>query len=45
MQCLADKETRVTNGYATSVVTHVRETRLTNIFSNILIGNTVLTLV
>ena len=43
VQCLADKETRVTNGYATSVVTHVRETRLTNIFSNILIGNTVLT--
>merc|ERR1712150_364887 len=39
-QCLADKETRVTNGYATSVVTHVRETRLTNIFSNILIGIT-----
>merc|ERR1719331_2631992 len=40
VQCLADKETRVTNGYATSVVTHVRETRLTNIFSNILIGIT-----
>ena len=38
VQCLADKETRVTNGYATTVVTHVRETRLTNIFSNILIG-------
>ena len=43
VQCLADKETRVTSGYATSVVTHVRETRLTNIFSNILIGNTFLT--
>jgi len=40
VQCLADKETRVTNGYATTVVTHVRETRLTNIFSNILIGIT-----
>ena len=40
VQCLADKETRVSNGYATSVVTHVRETRLTNIFSNILIGIT-----
>ena len=35
---LADKETRVTNGYASDVVTHVRETRLTNLFSNILIG-------
>jgi len=38
VQCLADKETRVTNGYARDVVTYVRETRLTNIFSNILIG-------
>ena len=38
VQCLADKETRVTNGYAQDVVTHVRETRLTNLFSNILIG-------
>ena len=38
VQCLADKETRVTNGYARDVVTHVRETRLTNLFSNILIG-------
>jgi len=38
VQCLADKETRVTNGYAHDVVTYVRETRLTNIFSNILIG-------
>lgn len=42
VQCLADKETRVTNGYAVSVVTYVRETRLTNIFSNILIGLTML---
>jgi len=40
VQCLADKETRVTNGYAQDVVTHVRETRLTNLFSNILIGVT-----
>ena len=38
VQCLADKETRVTNGYAQDVVTHVRETRLTTLFSNILIG-------
>ena len=38
VQCLADKETRVSNGYACDVVTHVRETRLTNLFSNILIG-------
>jgi len=42
VQCLADKETRVTNGYARDVVTYVRETRLTNIFSNILIGITML---
>jgi len=42
VQCLADKETRVTNGYASQVVTHVRETRLTNIFSNILIGITMI---
>merc|ERR1712029_1192928 len=38
MGCLADKEIRVSNGYACDVVTHVRETRLTNLFSNILIG-------
>jgi len=38
VQCLADKETRVENGYARTIVTYVRETRLTNIFSNILIG-------
>ena len=31
-------ETRVEGGYARDVVTHVRETRLTNIFSNIFIG-------
>jgi len=42
VQCLADKETRVTNGYARDVVTYVRETRLTNIFSNVLIGITML---
>ena len=40
VQCLADKETRVSGGYATSVVTHVRETRLTTLLSNILIGIT-----
>jgi len=38
VQCLADKETRVEGGYARDVVTYVRETRLTNIASNILIG-------
>ena len=41
VQCLADKETRVKDGYAMDVVTHVRETRLTNLFSNILIGKDV----
>ena len=39
VRCLADVETRVEGGYARDVVTHVRETRLTNIFSNVLIGN------
>jgi len=38
VRCLADVETRVEGGYARDVVTHVRETRLTNIFSNIAIG-------
>ena len=38
VRCLADVETRVEAGYARDVVTHVRETRLTNIFSNIAIG-------
>jgi len=38
VRCLADVETRVEGGYARDVVTHVRETRLTNIFSNIFIG-------
>jgi len=38
VRCLADTESRVEGGYARVVVTHVRETRLTNIFSNIIIG-------
>merc|ERR1719186_2210603 len=38
VRCLADVETRVEGGYAKDVVTHVRETRLTNIFSNVAIG-------
>jgi len=38
VRCLADVETRVEGGYARDVVTHVRETRLTNIFSNVAIG-------
>ena len=42
VQCLADEETRVTNGYARDALTYMRETRLTNIFSNILIGITML---
>merc|ERR1719334_1152604 len=44
VQCLADKETRVENGYARDVVTYVRETRLTNILSNLLIGLSMLIL-
>lgn len=38
VRCLADVETRVEGGYARDVVTHVRETRLTNLFSNVAIG-------
>ncbi len=38
VKCLADTEERVENGYVRSIVVRVRETRLTNIFSNILIG-------
>ncbi|XP_023337083.1 sodium bicarbonate transporter-like protein 11 [Eurytemora carolleeae] len=38
VRCLADVETRVEGGYARDVVTYVRETRLTNILSNIAIG-------
>ena len=37
-QCLADTEERVEAGHVRSVVVRVRETRLTNLFSNILIG-------
>ncbi len=42
VKCLADTEERVENGYVHSIVVRVRETRLTNIFSNILIGLTML---
>ena len=38
VKCLADTEERVENGYVRSIVVRVRETRLTNLFSNILIG-------
>jgi len=38
VKCLADTEERVENGYVRSMVVRVRETRLTNIFSNVLIG-------
>ena len=38
LQCLADTEERVEAGHVRSVVVRVRETRLTNLFSNILIG-------
>ncbi len=42
VKCLADTEERVENGYVHSIVVRVRETRLTNIFSNTLIGLTML---
>lgn len=38
VKCLADTEERVEAGHVRSVVVRVRETRLTNLFSNILIG-------
>ena len=38
VRCLADVETRVENGYARDVITYVRETRLTGILCNIMIG-------
>ena len=38
VKCLADTEERVENGYVRSIVVRVRETRLTNIFSNVFIG-------
>eukprot|EP00095_Tigriopus_kingsejongensis_P000918 maker-scaffold186_size273091-snap-gene-1.39 protein:Tk00918 transcript:maker-scaffold186_size273091-snap-gene-1.39-mRNA-1 annotation:"hypothetical protein DAPPUDRAFT_40435" len=38
VKCLADTEERVENGYVRDIVVWVRETRLTNLFSNILIG-------
>ena len=42
VRCLADVETRIEGGYVRDIVTHVRETRLTNILSNILIGLSIL---
>ena len=42
VRCLADVETRIEGGYARDIVTHVRETRLTNILSNVLIGLSIL---
>merc|ERR1719436_121840 len=38
VKCLADTEEHVEAGHAKSIVVYVRETRLTNLFSNILIG-------
>ena len=38
VKCLADTEERVESGHVKSIVVYVRETRLTNLFSNILIG-------
>lgn len=38
VKCLADTEERVENGCVKDIVVRVRETRLTNLFSNILIG-------
>jgi len=38
VKCLADTEEHVESGHVKSIVVYVRETRLTNLFSNILIG-------
>ncbi len=38
VKCLADTEEHVESGYVRNIVVYVRETRLTNLFSNILIG-------
>jgi sodium borate transporter 11 len=38
VKCLADTEEHVESGYVKNIVVYVRETRLTNLFSNILIG-------
>ena len=45
VKCLADTEERVESGHVKSIVVYVRETRLTNLFSNILIGVSMLFLV
>ena len=42
VRCLADVETRIEGGYARDIVTHVRETRLTNVLSNVFIGISIL---
>ena len=42
VKCLADTEERVENGYVRDIIVRVRETRLTNLFSNILIGISIL---
>eukprot|EP00096_Caligus_rogercresseyi_P005654 TRINITY_DN2161_c0_g1_i1.p1 TRINITY_DN2161_c0_g1~~TRINITY_DN2161_c0_g1_i1.p1 ORF type:complete len:802 (+),score=176.49 TRINITY_DN2161_c0_g1_i1:104-2509(+) len=38
VKCLADTEERVESGYVRDIIVRVRETRLTNLFANILIG-------
>lgn len=38
VKCLADMEEHVESGHVKNIVVYVRETRLTNLFSNILIG-------
>lgn len=38
VKCLADTEEHVESGHVKNIVAYVRETRLTNLFSNILIG-------
>ena len=38
VKCLADTEEHVEAGHVKNIVVYVRETRLTNLFSNILIG-------
>ena len=38
VRCLSDTETKVDQGYATEVVTHVRETRLTTLAASAAIG-------
>lgn len=44
VKCLADTEEHVESGHVKNIVAYVRETRLTNLFSNILIGLSLLIL-